>query len=149
MATMSYGDADFGDLRYSGISRRRFLELAAATGSVGMVPAFGAFCTAQDDAGPDTSANTGEVTDCGPPPQAAPQHRGGAEGFPPLPLPVTPLRRTEKKRPPSPPALIGKMSLGNAKWVTKDGKRTLTRDWMTDPADLDTLLELIEQAERP
>ncbi|MGB3087082.1 MAG: hypothetical protein WBC53_05055, partial [Phycisphaerae bacterium] len=35
---------------------------------------------------------------CGPPPQATPQRRTAAESFPPLPLPATPLRRTEKKR---------------------------------------------------
>jgi hypothetical protein len=43
----------------------------------------------------------------GRPPQATPQRRSGGEGFPPLPLPVTPLRRTERKRQPAPPALVG------------------------------------------
>ena len=71
----------------------------------------------------DDGEGSGPV-DCGPPPQAKPQHRTGGESFPPLPLPATPLRRTEKKRPPAPPPLIGKMALGPVRWVTKDGKRT-------------------------
>jgi hypothetical protein len=78
--------------------------------------------------------------DCGPPPQAKKQHRTGGEAFAPLPLPVTPLRRSEKKRPPSPPALIGKMAMGPVRWLTREGKRIMYRDWMTDPADISTLL---------
>jgi hypothetical protein len=78
--------------------------------------------------------------DCGPPPRAKPQNRTGGESFPPLPLPATPLRRTEKKRPPAPPALIGKMALGPIRFVVRNGKRVQYRDWMTDPADLDSLL---------
>ena len=37
-----------------------------------------------------------DAASCGPPPRAKPQRRTGGESFPPLPLPVTPLRRTEK-----------------------------------------------------
>ena len=48
------------------------------------------------------------VADHGPPP-AKPKRIKGGEAFPPLPLPVTPLRRTERKREPAPPALIGKV----------------------------------------
>lgn len=81
-----------------------------------------------------------EAETCGPPPPAKPQSRTGGESFPPLPLPVTPLRRTEKKRPPAPPALIGKMALGKVRWVTRDGKRVAYRDWMTDPSDIQSLL---------
>jgi hypothetical protein len=84
-----------------------------------------------DDSGP---------IDCGPPPQAKPQHRTGGESAPPLPFPATPLRRTEKKKPPTPPLLIGKMSMGPVRWQVKDGKRVQYRDWMTDPADVKTLL---------
>ncbi|MDD3470077.1 MAG: DUF4159 domain-containing protein [Thermoguttaceae bacterium] len=129
------------------ISRRTLLRAASTVfggtwwGLLGPMPVWGQDTGGAEAAGADTSANTGEVLDCGPPPQAAPQHRSGGESFPPLPLPATPLRRTEKKRPPSPPALIGKMALGTAKWVTKEGKRSLVRDWMTDPADLDTLMK--------
>ena len=78
---------------------------------------------------------------CGPPPPAAPQRRTAAESFPPLPLPATPLRRTEKKRQPSPPALVGKVVLGDIKWATRDGQRYSYRDWMTDPNDIANLLE--------
>jgi hypothetical protein len=71
-----------------------------------------------------------EGTSCGPPPPAKPHRIKGAEGFPPLPLPVTPLRRTEKKRPPSPPTLVAKVKLGSGE------------DWTTDPGDMKQLLEL-------
>ena len=88
--------------------------------------------------------NTGPI-DCGPPPKAKPQHRTAGESFPPLPLPVTPLRRTEKKKPPSPPALIGKMAMGPIRWITRDDKRVQYRDWKTDPADVNTLLQWTNQ----
>ncbi|MBN2024421.1 MAG: DUF4159 domain-containing protein, partial [Pirellulales bacterium] len=122
------------------LSRRRFLErlgITAAVGSTigGLVNT--SLVWAEEE-------NTGPV-DCGPPPKAAPQHRKGAEGFPPLPLPVTPMRRTEKKRPPAPPALVGKMSMGPIRWVTREGQRVKYRDWMTDPADVNTLLDWTNQ----
>src|SRR5688500_5129663 len=44
------------------------------------------------------------------PPKADPQRRNSGEGVPPLPLPATPLRRSEKKREPSPPALVGNVT---------------------------------------
>ena len=114
------------------LSRRRFLErlgLSAAAGAAGGlgVPSL------------VWGADSG-IVDCGPPPKAKKHHRTAGEAFAPLPLPVTPLRRTEKKRPPSPPALIGKMSMGPIRWITRDGKRVQHRDWMTDPADINTLL---------
>ena len=77
---------------------------------------------------------------CGPPPRAKPQRRTGGESFPPLPLPATPLRRSEKKRQPSPPKLVGKVVLGEIKWVTNGSRRYSYRDWMTDPADMKNLL---------
>lgn len=40
---------------------------------------------------------------------AVPQNRKGGEGVAPLPLPATPLRRTERKRSPKPPVLIGEV----------------------------------------
>ena len=82
---------------------------------------------------------------CGPPPPAKPQRRTGGESFPPLPLPATPLRRSEKKREPAPPALVGKVILGDVKWVTQDGQRSSYRDWMTDPADIRNLLAWTNQ----
>ena len=78
---------------------------------------------------------------CGPPPPAKPERRTGGESFPPLPLPATPLRRSEKKREPAPPALVGKVILGDVKWVTQNGQRSSFRDWMTDPADIRNLLQ--------
>ena len=59
------------------------------------------------------------------PPPAAPQRQNAGEGFPPLPLPATPLRRSEKKREPSPPALVGNVTFseqaqkaGGVNWET-------------------------------
>jgi hypothetical protein len=123
----------------AGLSRRGFLRrlgmTAAAGGLSGGIPiglvTLSSLGWAGEDSGP---------VDCGPPPPAKPQHQTGGESFPPLPLPATPLRRSEKKRPPTPPALIGKMALGATRWQTKDGKRVQYRDWMTDPADVITLL---------
>jgi len=118
-----------------GLSRRRFLGrvgVSAAVGGLGL-PSVG---WAQEGSGP---------IDCGPPPKAKKQSRTGGEAFPPLPLPVTPLRRSEKKRPPSPPALVGKMAMGQPRWIERDGKRVMYRDWMTDPADVKTLLEWTNQ----
>ena len=84
---------------------------------------------------------------CGPPPRAKPQRRKGGESFPPLPLPATPLRRTEKKRPPAPPALVGKVQYGKVVWVTDDrGRRTSHRDWTTDPNDIKNLVRLTNRA---
>ncbi len=44
-------------------------------------------------------------------PPAKPQRRSGGESVPPLPLPATPMRRTERKRPPAPPAMVGMINL--------------------------------------
>ncbi|MHB1556142.1 MAG: DUF4159 domain-containing protein [Isosphaeraceae bacterium] len=125
-----------------GWSRRQFVRdaslaywstaVAAGSGTL-LWPAAG---MGQDGSGP---------VDCGPPPRAKPQSRTGGESFPPLPLPATPLRRTEKKRPPAPPSLIGKMALGPIRYVRRGGERVQYRDWMTDPADLDSLLAWTNQ----
>ncbi len=45
------------------------------------------------------------------PPVASQNRISGGESFPPLPLPATPLRRTERKKEPAPPALVGKINL--------------------------------------
>lgn len=121
------------------IARRDFLPEAALR-----------FCAATGAASllnlpsPGWAQNSGPV-DCGAPPRAKPQSRTGGESFPPLPLPVTPLRRTEQKRPPAPPPLIGKMMLGPIRYVVRGGERVAYRDWMTDPADLDSLLNWTNQ----
>jgi len=72
-----------------------------------------------------------------PPPPPKPSRISASEGFPPLPLPATPLRRTEKKRPPAPPALIGKIRYGKPVWkTTEDGRRFSYLDWQSDTTDL-------------
>lgn len=59
------------------------------------------------------------------PPEAKPNRQNAGEGMPPLPLPATTLRRSEKKREPSPPALVGNITFPaqalqqtGAKWGT-------------------------------
>jgi len=81
------------------------------------------------------------AADHGPPP-AKPKRIKGGESFPPLPLPVTPLRRTERKREPAPPALIGKVRYGGARpWKSSDGKKYLIYDWQSERGDLPVLLK--------
>ncbi|MDD4016667.1 MAG: DUF4159 domain-containing protein [Kiritimatiellae bacterium] len=75
------------------------------------------------------------------PPKAKPQMRQGGEALPPLPLPATPLRRSEKKRPPSPATLIGKIIWGSFLDHTwDDGQVTRVFDWNMVPADCQALL---------
>ncbi len=121
------------------LSRRKFLE------KVGVTYAAGGAAGGLGVPGLAWGAENSGPIDCGPPPKAKAQHRTGGESFAPLPLPVTPLRRTEKKRPPSPPALIGKMAMGPIRGITRNGKRVPQRDWMTDPADVNTLLRWTNQ----
>jgi len=78
---------------------------------------------------------------CNVPEQAKPHFRKAGESFAPLPLPVTPLRRTEKKRPPAPPTLIGKVAFGKLKSVAlPSGKNFKFWDWDQDPNDVQQLL---------
>src|SRR3954452_6305806 len=56
------------------------------------------------------------------PPKAKPDRRNAGEGVPPLPLPATPLRRSEKKREPSPPALVGSVTFSPAALKGSGGK---------------------------
>jgi len=79
---------------------------------------------------------------CGGAPPAAPQRRKAGEAFPPLPLPATPLRRTEKKRPPSPPALIAKVQYGELIEIEQDGKTVRYYDWNKDPGDTAMLVNI-------
>ena len=79
---------------------------------------------------------------CGAPPKAKPHRIKGGESFPPLPLPVTPLRRTERKRPPAPPVLIGKLAYGEKRTaLMEDGTPYEYLDWKSDPADAQSLLQ--------
>jgi len=77
-----------------------------------------------------------------PPPPPKPHRRSAGESFPPLPLPATPLRRTEKKRQPAPPALMGKIIYGKPMWMTtRDGRRFSYNDWQSDTTDMHRLLK--------
>jgi len=82
------------------------------------------------------------VGPCGSAPPGKPHRRKGGESVPPLPLPATPLRRSEKKRPPSPPPLIAKIRFGDLKKVDAHGKAVSYYDWNKDPGDLPMLLNL-------
>ncbi len=96
------------------------------------IPAGAAFCEE-----PPNAAH-------GPPPKAAPQRRKGGESVPPLPLPATPLRRTEKKRPPSPPTLIAKVKWGSPSprsGVDEYGNNYSFWDWEGARQDIYVLTE--------
>jgi hypothetical protein len=78
----------------------------------------------------------------GRPPEAQRKSIKGGEGVPPLPLPATPLRRSERKREPQPAALIGKVIWGaSANFVGEDGAAVKINDWSLAPADCQQLLK--------
>lgn len=80
---------------------------------------------------------------CGIPPPPSPKRIKGGEGVPPLPLPATPLRRTERKRDPAPPTLIGKIVWGENRILeVPDGRKIPFSDWNHDPNDVHRLLQL-------
>ncbi|MGQ9662245.1 MAG: DUF4159 domain-containing protein [Kiritimatiellia bacterium] len=75
------------------------------------------------------------------PPKAAPRRIAGGESFPPLPLPATPLRRSERKRQPSPSTLVGKVMWGEtATFTYEGGLTTKISDWNLCPGDVQQLL---------
>ena len=74
------------------------------------------------------------------PPQAKPQRRSAAEGLPPLPLPATPLRRSERKREPSPPALVGLINFSKTRFVLADGQRREVNAFPTTAIDIERLM---------
>lgn len=77
----------------------------------------------------------------GPPPKAKPRRISGGESFPPLPLPATPLRRSERKREPTPPKLIGKVMWGeSASFSYANGAKAQVSDWNMCPGDVQSLL---------
>lgn len=81
----------------------------------------------------------------GKPPDAPPKRISGGEGFPPLPLPATPLRRTERKRQPTPPSLFGKVIWGEQGSFTYPGGNTAKiTDWNLCPADLQRLFNKVQ-----
>jgi hypothetical protein len=71
---------------------------------------------------------------CGPPPRKNPERQTSAETNPPLPLPATPLRRSEPKAEPTAPLMIAKLEYGT------------TQDWNTDPGDVDNLMRHVRSA---
>ncbi|MBN1902590.1 DUF4159 domain-containing protein [Candidatus Sumerlaeota bacterium] len=84
---------------------------------------------------------------CGPAPEAERHRIKAGEGFPPLPLPVTPLRRTEKKRPPAPPTLMGKINYGDPMiGVRKDGSSYTYYNWTNVPGDTKGLFNVARGA---
>ncbi|HZU95108.1 MAG TPA: DUF4159 domain-containing protein [Planctomycetota bacterium] len=110
------------------MSRRSTAFLAALVAS-----AFAA--SAQDKSADDDGP-------CGLPPEAKPERIKAGEGVPPLPLPATPLRRTERKREPAPPILVGKVVWGQQRSkLLADGRKAVWSDWNTDPADIQRLLK--------
>ncbi|MCE0497627.1 MAG: DUF4159 domain-containing protein, partial [Methylacidiphilales bacterium] len=81
----------------------------------------------------------------GKPPEAPPKRISGGEGFPPLPLPATPLRRTERKRQPTPPSLFGKVIWGEqGSFTYAGGTTTQITDWNLCPADLQHLFHKVQ-----
>ncbi len=93
-----------------------------------------------DDFGLDSKVteNEEEYT-CKPEPQSpSPGQHSSAESLPPLPLPVTPQRRTEKKNPPRPPVLIAKIATDKrSDWATNPSDTKNLLKWMAKELDLD------------
>jgi hypothetical protein len=75
------------------------------------------------------------------PPKAKPHRRSAAEGIPPLPLPATPLRRSERKRQPAPPALIGMINFSATRFQLVDGQRRRVRAFPTTQIDIERLMK--------
>src|SRR5881392_3467185 len=101
------------------IDRRQFIVKGTGAAAAGLT----VLGTPQVEAQGERKLGT-----CGPPPRKNPQRQTSAEGMPPLPLPVTPLRRSEPKAEPAPPVMIAKLEYGS------------TQDWNTDPGDVDNLM---------
>ncbi len=73
------------------------------------------------------------------PPQAKPQRRSAGESVPPLPLPATPLRRSERKRQPAPPALVGMITFPGKTFEIRDGQRVPVEAFPTVHIDIERL----------
>ncbi|MEI6234025.1 MAG: DUF4159 domain-containing protein [Planctomycetota bacterium] len=99
----------------------------------------GASALAIEKAGPDDKP-------CGLLPEAKPQRIKGGEATAPLPLPATPLRRSERKREPAPPTLVGKLMWGQHREVEfPDGRKAAWDDWNTDPSDMARLMKFANE----
>jgi hypothetical protein len=122
-----------GSSASSGFSRRR-ARPAAAAALIAVLLAAGAREARAD------SENDWFVP-LGPPPKAAPKRISGGESMPPLPLPATPLRRSERKKEPAAPKLIGKVVWGETASFTYDGGGAAeVSDWNLCPGDLQSLM---------
>jgi hypothetical protein len=74
------------------------------------------------------------------PPRAKPQRISAAEGVPPLPLPATPLRRSERKRQPSPPALVGMINFSESRRKMVEGSPQRVPAFPTTQIDIEKLM---------
>ncbi|MBI9016600.1 MAG: DUF4159 domain-containing protein [Phycisphaerae bacterium] len=73
-----------------------------------------------------------------------------AEALAPLPLPATPLRRTERKTPPQPDYLIGKVIWGkDATFTDSSGDKLKIADWNLCPTDLERFIDNARKLQLP
>ena len=74
--------------------------------------------------------------------QAPRKNINAAEALPPLPLPATPLRRTERKKPPQPDCLVGKVIWGeSASFTDTTGEAVQIADWNLCPTDAEKFVQ--------
>ncbi|HNX26056.1 MAG TPA: DUF4159 domain-containing protein, partial [Phycisphaerae bacterium] len=78
------------------------------------------------------------------PPRAKPQRRTGGESVPPLPLPATPLRRSEKKRQPAPPAIVGMIRFDSGRMRLEGSSRVRVDDFPTTQVDIEPLMRELQ-----
>jgi len=76
------------------------------------------------------------------PPRGNPSRVSAAESLPPLPLPATPLRRSEKKRQPAPPALIGMVNFSQTRATLVNGQRQVVSAFPTTQIDIERLIRV-------
>ena len=135
--------ANSNELWIASLSRRTFLErmgmVCAAGGAAGLAGSGlmePGLAWGDDNSGP---------VDCGPPPAGQAQHQTGGESFPPLPLPATPLRPLGEETP-ARPAGPGRQDGHGFPPLDYQGRQAdHVRDWLTDPADMNTLLTWTNQ----
>ncbi len=109
------------------LDRRQLIVKGATAAAAAVVGGAAPLAEAQQPAGR-------KLGTCGPPPRKNPERQTSAEGMPPLPLPVVPLRRSEPKAEPAPPLMVAKLEYGT------------TQDWNTDPGDVDNLMRHVRAA---
>jgi len=112
------------------MNRRKFIVKGTGALAAGLTGAVDATVASAQQPAPAAR----QVGTCGPPPRKNPERQTSAESIPPLPLPATPLRRSEPKAEPAPPLMIAKLEYGT------------TQDWNTDPGDADNLMRQVRSA---